>query len=125
MYGETKADFTCTMIQKIKNSNEGHNNILHVLLSILFVAADCKDPFNQTAYRTAKTSIRCDEGNKEDSRFKFFCKVNGPICEDILSTKSTLRSNGMFTLTETESGFTVSISNVSPQHAGVYWCGVE
>ena len=31
----------------------------------------------------------------------------------------------MFTLTETESGFTVSISNVSPQHTGVYWCGVE
>ncbi|KAK1900887.1 T-cell surface antigen CD2 [Dissostichus eleginoides] len=31
----------------------------------------------------------------------------------------------MFTLTETESGFNVSISNVSPQHAGVYWCGVE
>ncbi|KAL3060771.1 hypothetical protein OYC64_015170 [Pagothenia borchgrevinki] len=31
----------------------------------------------------------------------------------------------MFTLTETESGFTVSISNVSTQHAGVYWCGVE
>ncbi|XP_034062159.1 uncharacterized protein LOC117539913 [Gymnodraco acuticeps] len=31
----------------------------------------------------------------------------------------------MFTLTETKSGFTVSISNVSPQHAGVYWCGVE
>ncbi|KAK1901409.1 Mucin-13 [Dissostichus eleginoides] len=26
---------------------------------------------------------------------------------------------------ETESGFNVSISNVSPQHAGVYWCGVE
>ncbi|KAF3855718.1 hypothetical protein F7725_016441 [Dissostichus mawsoni] len=47
------------------------------------------------------------------------------ICEDILSTKSALRSNGMFTLTETESGITVSISNVSPQHAGVYWCGVE
>ncbi|KAK1900866.1 CMRF35-like molecule 6 [Dissostichus eleginoides] len=85
----------------------------------------CKEPFNHTAYRTAKTTITCDEGNKEDSRFKFFCKENGSICEDILSTKSTLRSNGMFTLTETESGFNVSISNVSPQHAGVYWCGVE
>ncbi|KAI9546638.1 hypothetical protein NQZ68_024536 [Dissostichus eleginoides] len=85
----------------------------------------CKEPFNHTAYRTAKTTITCDEGNKEDSRFKFFCKENGSICEDILSTKSTLRSNGMFTLTETESGFTVSISHVSPQHAGVYWCGVE
>ncbi|KAK5913169.1 hypothetical protein CesoFtcFv8_002978 [Champsocephalus esox] len=92
----------------------------------LKVAADCKDPFNQTAYRTAKTSITCDEGNKEDSRFKFFCKVNGPICEDILSTKSAeTESNGTFSLTETESGFTVSISNVSTQHAGVYWCGVE
>ncbi|KAJ4927491.1 hypothetical protein JOQ06_015218 [Pogonophryne albipinna] len=85
----------------------------------------CKKPFNQTAYRTAKTSITCDEGNKEDSRFNFLCKENGPICEDILSTKSALRSNGTFILTETESGFTVSISNVSTQHAGVYWCGVE
>ncbi|KAI4800225.1 hypothetical protein KUCAC02_013406 [Chaenocephalus aceratus] len=88
-------------------------------------SADCKKPFNQTAYRTAQTSITCDEGNKEDSRFKFVCKENGPICEDILSTKSALRSNGTFTLTETESGFTLSISNVSPQHAGVYWCGEE
>ncbi|KAI4793624.1 hypothetical protein KUCAC02_032598 [Chaenocephalus aceratus] len=96
-----------------------------LLILSLMTAADCKDPFNQTAYRTAQTSITCDEGNKEDSRFKFFCKENGPICEDILSTKSALRSNGTFTLTETESGFTLSISNVSPQHAGVYWCGEE
>ncbi|KAJ4927490.1 hypothetical protein JOQ06_015217 [Pogonophryne albipinna] len=96
-----------------------------LLILSLMTAAECKDPFNQTAYRTAKTSITCDERNKEDSRVKFFCKVNGHICEDILSTKSALRSNGMFTLTETESGFTVSISNVSTQHAGVYWCGVE
>ncbi|XP_059185757.1 CMRF35-like molecule 5 [Centropristis striata] len=31
----------------------------------------------------------------------------------------------MFTLRETNSGFNVSISNVSSQHAGVYWCGAE
>ncbi|KAL3059279.1 hypothetical protein OYC64_011240 [Pagothenia borchgrevinki] len=101
------------------------NQNSEVKLKVVADEGGCKDPFNQTAYRTAKTSITCDEGNKEDSRFKCFCKVNGPICEDILSTKSTLRSNGTFTLTETESGFTVSISNVSTQHAGVYWCGVE
>ncbi|KAL3059316.1 hypothetical protein OYC64_011275 [Pagothenia borchgrevinki] len=86
----------------------------------------CQRPLNQTAYRTANTTISC--GKKEitpESTVKFFCKDNGPICEDILSTKSALRSNGTFTLTETESGFTVSISNVSPQHAGVYWWGVE
>ncbi|KAJ4927489.1 hypothetical protein JOQ06_015216 [Pogonophryne albipinna] len=86
----------------------------------------CQGPFIQTAYRTAKTTISCEKkGITPDSRFKFFCKENGSICEDILSTKSALRSNGTFTLTETEIGFTVSISNVSPQHAGVYWCGVE
>lgn len=85
----------------------------------------CQEPLNKTAYKTETIIIKCDKENKDDSRVKFFCKENGPICEDILSTKSALRSNGMFTLTETESGFTVSISNVSPQHAGVYWCGVE
>ncbi|XP_045885516.1 polymeric immunoglobulin receptor-like [Micropterus dolomieu] len=78
--------------------------------------------FIQTAYRTAKTTITCDyTGNK----YKFFCKQNGFICEDILSTKSSLKSNGTFTLTETKSGFSVSISNVSSHDAGVYWCGVE
>ncbi|XP_039654360.1 polymeric immunoglobulin receptor-like isoform X2 [Perca fluviatilis] len=82
----------------------------------------CQTPFNQTAYRTAKTTISC---NKRNSTVMFFCKENGSICEDILSTKSSLKSNGSFTLTETSSSFNMSISNVSSQHAGVYWCGVE
>ncbi|XP_038551966.1 CMRF35-like molecule 8 [Micropterus salmoides] len=82
----------------------------------------CQRQFNQTAYRTAKTTIACDyTGNK----YKFFCKQKGSICEDILSTKSSLKSNGTFTLTETNSNFSVSISNVSSHDAGVYWCGVE
>ncbi|XP_033939101.1 uncharacterized protein [Pseudochaenichthys georgianus] len=119
-------------IKQLQRSDAGEyrweskpNQNSEVKLKVVADEGGCKKPFNQTAYRTAKTSITCDEGNKEDSRFKFFCKERGPICEDILSTKSALRSNGIFTLTETESGFTVSISNVSTQHAGVYWCGVE
>ncbi|XP_078105410.1 uncharacterized protein LOC144517274 [Sander vitreus] len=89
----------------------------------LVVDDGCQTPFNQTAYRTAKTTISCDKRN--DSRFMFFCKENGSICENILSTKSSLKSNGSFTLPETSSSFNVSISNVSSEHAGVYWCGVE
>ncbi|XP_063766853.1 CMRF35-like molecule 7 isoform X2 [Eleginops maclovinus] len=85
----------------------------------------CQEPLIITVSRTAEANISCDKGNKKDSRVKFFCKENGPICEDVLSTKPALRSNGSFTLTETERGFTVSISDVSAQHAGVYWCGVE
>ncbi|XP_034726464.1 uncharacterized protein LOC117944050 [Etheostoma cragini] len=81
----------------------------------------CQKPFNQTGYRTAKTTISCDRGK---STVMFFCKDNGPVCEDLL-TKSKTKSNGSFTLLETSSSFTMSISNVSPQHAGVYWCGVE
>ncbi|XP_035858103.1 polymeric immunoglobulin receptor-like [Sander lucioperca] len=82
----------------------------------------CQTPFHQTAYRTAKTTISCD---KRKSEVMFFCKEKGSICEDILSTKSSLKSNGSFTLTETSSSFNMSISNVSSEHAGVYWCGVE
>ncbi|XP_038551886.1 CMRF35-like molecule 8 isoform X2 [Micropterus salmoides] len=65
--------------------------------------------------------LELDVGNE----YKFFCKEKGSICEDILSTKSSLKSKGTFTLTETNSSFSVSISKVSSRDAGVYWCGVE
>ncbi|XP_026162472.1 polymeric immunoglobulin receptor-like [Mastacembelus armatus] len=86
----------------------------------------CKRLFNQTAYRNAKTTITCDyPGNKYSSRVKFFCKDKGSTCEDILSTKSSPLTNGTFTLTNTNRGFSVSISNVSSQDDGVYWCGLK
>ncbi|XP_038551885.1 uncharacterized protein LOC119885743 isoform X1 [Micropterus salmoides] len=88
----------------------------------LDVDKDCQKQFIQTAYRTAKTTITCDHTGNE---YKFFCKEKGSICEDILSTKSSLKSKGTFTLTETNSSFSVSISKVSSRDAGVYWCGVE
>ncbi|XP_067359720.1 polymeric immunoglobulin receptor-like isoform X2 [Channa argus] len=76
--------------------------------------------FNHTTYTTAQTTILCtDKGN----RVRFFCKDNGFICEDILST--TVKSNGSFSLTDNNSGFNMSISDVSSQDAGVYWCGVK
>ncbi|XP_035858104.1 CMRF35-like molecule 8 [Sander lucioperca] len=91
-------------------------------LSCLFTDGGCQTPFHQTAYRTANTTISCDKRNSE---VMFFCKEKGSICEDILLTKSPPKSNGSFTLTETSSSFNMSISNVSSEHAGVYWCGVE
>ncbi|XP_029288423.1 uncharacterized protein LOC115008767 isoform X2 [Cottoperca gobio] len=85
----------------------------------------CKESFIQTAYRTAKTTITCECKGKKHSTVECFCKVEGSTCQDILSINSSLKSNGTFTLTENQSGFSVSISNVSSQHAGVYRCGVE
>ncbi|XP_049436314.1 uncharacterized protein LOC125891256 [Epinephelus fuscoguttatus] len=82
----------------------------------------CQVQFIHTAYIAAKTTISCDyKGNKYNHRDKFFCKQNGSVCEDILS----LKSDGTFTLRETNSGFNMSISDVSKHHAGVYWCGVK
>uniref|UniRef100_A0A671UAG4 Ig-like domain-containing protein n=1 Tax=Sparus aurata TaxID=8175 RepID=A0A671UAG4_SPAAU len=96
-------------------------------LPFLFAEKDgCMGPFDQTAYTAAKTTITCHyPGEKNKSSVKFFCKNKKLICEDILSTQSSSKSNGKFTLTETSSGFSISISNVSKGDAGVYWCGAE
>uniref|UniRef100_A0A8P4K1W9 Immunoglobulin V-set domain-containing protein n=1 Tax=Dicentrarchus labrax TaxID=13489 RepID=A0A8P4K1W9_DICLA len=77
-------------------------------------------------YLTAKTTITCDyPENKQRSSVKFLCRENNFTCEEILSTNFSVKSNGTFTLTETNSGFSVSISNVSSHDAGLYWCGVK
>ncbi|XP_027135062.1 uncharacterized protein LOC109140334 [Larimichthys crocea] len=86
----------------------------------------CQGQFIQTVYRTAKTTITCNyPRNRDESDVLFLCKENKITCEDILSTESSPKSSETFTLTKTNTGFTVSISKVSSHHAGVYWCGVK
>ncbi|XP_033482143.1 polymeric immunoglobulin receptor-like [Epinephelus lanceolatus] len=85
---------------------------------------DCQSPFTHTAYKSATITITCDfPENTYNFSVKFFCKENHSTCEDILPTKYSLKPK--VTLAETNSGFNISISKVSSQHAGVYWCGVE
>uniref|UniRef100_A0A4W6BVY9 Immunoglobulin V-set domain-containing protein n=1 Tax=Lates calcarifer TaxID=8187 RepID=A0A4W6BVY9_LATCA len=73
----------------------------------------------------SKTTIICDyPENKDKSRLKFFCKDTNGICEEIL-TESSKSSNKRFTLTGTKRDFNISISNVSSDDAGVYWCGLK
>ncbi|XP_050930246.1 CMRF35-like molecule 8 isoform X10 [Lates calcarifer] len=100
-------------------------SFLLLVLSLLTGKNGCQEPFNQTAYRTAKTTIICDyPENKDKSRLKFFCKDTNGICEEIL-TESSKSSNKRFTLTGTKRDFNISISNVSSDDAGVYWCGLK
>ncbi len=102
-----------------------HSSRLTLFLS-LAKTNGCQPPVLQTAYTSAKTTIRCDyPGDKYKSDAKFLCRENDVTCEDILPINSSLRTNGRFSLTETSSGFNVSISNVSSHDAGVYWCGVD
>ncbi|XP_067442355.1 polymeric immunoglobulin receptor-like [Thunnus thynnus] len=110
--------YKCKFYPRPKSSPETQKLELEV------VKDGCQTPFNQTGYETAKTTITCDFPNEYNSSVKFICKDNNEICEEILSTQSSVESNRTFTLTDTNS-FNMSISNVSSQHAGVYWCGVK
>ncbi|XP_067442358.1 polymeric immunoglobulin receptor-like [Thunnus thynnus] len=111
--------YNCKFYQRLKPPEEPDEPELKVVKDVCTQFT----PFNQTAYRTAKTTITCDFPKKYNY-VKFVCKDNNEICEEILSTQSSVKSNGTFTLTDTNS-FNMSISNVSSQHAGVYWCGVK
>ncbi|XP_067359734.1 CMRF35-like molecule 8 isoform X2 [Channa argus] len=94
---------------------------------------NCQTPLTEIVTRTDKVTFTCDTSEyhrqndkRQNKRDKFFCKQNDFfICEDILPTKSSPKSKGRFTVTDTDRGFSVSISDVSSEDAGVYWCGVK
>ncbi|XP_065811530.1 polymeric immunoglobulin receptor-like isoform X1 [Labrus bergylta] len=72
----------------------------------------CREPFDQTAYKTAQTTITCEADYW--SKAMFFCKDRNSDCEDI-----TEKAN------DTDNFLIMSIRNVSPQHHnGIYWCGL-
>ncbi|XP_053294417.1 uncharacterized protein LOC128454865 isoform X2 [Pleuronectes platessa] len=81
----------------------------------------CQEPFHQTVNATDETTITCNY--PKDRQGFFFCKEEGSDCVDVFPTHRTQWSEGRFRQTEIESVFSVSISNVSSQDGGVYWCG--
>ncbi|XP_076003366.1 uncharacterized protein LOC142996295 [Genypterus blacodes] len=88
----------------------------------------CQDPSSQISYRTAKTGITCKRPGREfKATGMFFCKETETVCEEILSiTSSTTVSTNEkgFALKSSSNDFNLTISNVTEQHAGDYWCGV-
>ncbi|XP_060897593.1 uncharacterized protein LOC132977167 [Labrus mixtus] len=75
----------------------------------------CREPFDQTVYKTDHTTITCEYPAADYwSKAIFFCKDRISECEDI-----TEQSN------DTDTILNMSIRNVSPQrHNGIYWCGL-
>lgn len=83
----------------------------------MFLLTDkcCKMPVTQTAYMGGSTNISCQYPKKEGSSIKYFCKtVDEVSCDDKL---------GRFSLKK--GVYTLSITDVSEEEAGTYWCGVK
>lgn len=98
-------------------------HVHHCLFCCFLFTEHCLETYH-TVKRTEKTTITCNyQDQRIKSNVKFFCRENRFTCESILSTNR--KSNGSFSLRETPGGFQVSISGVSANDAGVYWCAVK
>uniref|UniRef100_A0A8D3CNL0 Immunoglobulin domain-containing protein n=1 Tax=Scophthalmus maximus TaxID=52904 RepID=A0A8D3CNL0_SCOMX len=80
--------------------------------------ARCQTPRTESATEKTTHTITCDFSGKLKKREKFLCKEEGSGCVEIQST-------GRFTLTTSRRRLDVSVSSVSSQDAGVYWCGLR
>ncbi|XP_041636192.1 uncharacterized protein LOC121505130 isoform X4 [Cheilinus undulatus] len=133
---EKFGDYECTFFPLQQRDN---NTIKKVEVEVKKAPPSlCQSGIIQTVSRTDKINITCEYPKLDKPFSKFICREKTGekksrenreeerpfICEDIPSTESPLQSNG-YTLIETKKGFNVSISNVSPEHQGIYWCGVK
>ncbi|KAM9409066.1 uncharacterized protein KZ484_001401 [Pholidichthys leucotaenia] len=67
-------------------------------------------------------TIKCEYPKKYNSWVKFFCRQNRFDCTDVLSRSG---QTNKVSVTNTGRSIEVTISDVSSNHAGEYWCGAE
>ncbi|XP_061543531.1 uncharacterized protein LOC133408537 [Phycodurus eques] len=78
---------------------------------------DCQADFTQRAYAGTPSRIACDYPREVRNATRFLCRDDGVACADVSATATS--ANG------TASSLTFSIGEeVTPEHAGVYWCGL-
>lgn len=71
--------------------------------------------------------ISCDYESDLKNHVKFICKASDPsLCETSgIKVSSETNSNGRFSLRDEESAgvFTVTITDLTVEDSGIYWCG--
>ncbi|KAL1005431.1 hypothetical protein UPYG_G00059060 [Umbra pygmaea] len=91
----------------------------------------CKKSVTQTGYLGRDVNIICNYPEDYKNSIKYFCKERSDFktCSFLISAHhdSATRAAGKFSLTDnrTERRYTVTISNLTEDDAGTYWCGLE
>ncbi|XP_061641775.1 uncharacterized protein LOC133483922 isoform X6 [Phyllopteryx taeniolatus] len=75
---------------------------------------DCQADFTQRAYVGTPSRIACDYPREVRNATKFLCRDDGVACADISTSSNGTASSSTFSIGE----------KVTPEHAGVYWCGL-
>uniref|UniRef100_A0A3B4ZLK7 Immunoglobulin domain-containing protein n=1 Tax=Stegastes partitus TaxID=144197 RepID=A0A3B4ZLK7_9TELE len=97
------------------------------LLIVLFLLVELweTDAISATGVVGDKTTIKCSHSNAY-SNVKYFCKATCDN-EDILVTsrETNKDSNGKYSIENNGNTFTVTISDLTKDDSGTYWCGIE
>ncbi|XP_031667465.1 CMRF35-like molecule 7 isoform X2 [Oncorhynchus kisutch] len=83
----------------------------------------------ETAFLEGEANIRCNYPEDHEDDIKYFCKESNDFktCVYMVAAHQTSAEAGRFSLSDnrTERFSTVTISDLTEDDTGTYWCGVE
>ncbi|XP_070964901.1 CMRF35-like molecule 8 [Oncorhynchus clarkii lewisi] len=89
----------------------------------------CEKSVTETAFLGGEATIRCNYPEDHEDNIKYFCKESNDFktCVYMIAAHQTTAEAGRFSVSDnrTERFSTVTISDLTEDDTGTYWCGVE
>ncbi|XP_064815633.1 CMRF35-like molecule 8 [Oncorhynchus masou masou] len=89
----------------------------------------CEKSVTETAFLGGEATIRCNYPEDHEDDIKYFCKESNDFktCVYMVPAHQTTAEAGRFSVSDnsTERFSTVTISDLTEDDTGTYWCGVE
>ncbi|XP_029594701.1 CMRF35-like molecule 1 [Salmo trutta] len=89
----------------------------------------CEKSVTETAFMGGEATIRCNYPEDYKDSIKYFCKESNDFktCVNMISANQTTTKAGRFSASDNrrERFSTVTISDLTEDDTGTYWCGVE
>ncbi|XP_045565601.1 uncharacterized protein DDB_G0271670 isoform X3 [Salmo salar] len=139
LYDNTGGNYFKVIIRQLTRQDEGtywcgvdKPNILDSYTKVeLDVKKDdcCEKSLTETAFLGGEATIRCNYPEDHEDSIKYFCKESNGFktCVNMISANQTTTKAGRFSVSDNrrERFSTVTISNLTEDDTGTYWCGVE